>query len=141
MITLILGTQDEDSRVSHILEEHGRQLKPLVATQRGTFLEFCRRVVRSVQTLTVSDDGRGNIYRVVANDPFSVLFPLEYLEEAFEKGTALLKMATAIETALDLGLKIQIISVDEVLFGRLGEFWPRHWPEIKLFTGKEGAPE
>ncbi|MFQ5352881.1 MAG: hypothetical protein ACE5D3_07390 [Candidatus Binatia bacterium] len=139
MITIILGGSEDGPGMRDLKLELSKFAKTLNAESKGAFLEFCRRVIDSVQLLEIADDSWGERTRKVANDDFNVFFSSAYLARTAQEGTVLLKIATAIEVALDLGLNVQALALDKGVVDVLEPQWPEHWPKLRLFTAREQA--
>ena len=135
MITLVLGGDPEDGGFKYICQSK-KETPVLSADTVGDFGNFCRFLVRSTQRIRSVSYGSELAPSKVANDDIVVLFSSGYLERALLAGTYLLKIATAIEMALDLGLDVEVLSLYEYEKNMLEINWPQHWPQIKLYEKK-----
>ena len=137
MITIILGGSAGGPAMREVELELGKFAKTLDAEHAGAFDEFCRRAIASTRKLTIVNYVTEERSQKLANDDFNVFFPSAYLAKTLQEGVALLKIATAIEVALDLGLDVQVLALDRGVATEMERLWPAHWPTIRIFTARK----
>jgi hypothetical protein len=132
MISVIIGDVRKDESLEVLYQEINTSNGIIEAGRDGAFTEFCKRAIRSTNILRIKDIPSDTVVTKVANDDIVVLFSDRYIAET--KTPVLYKLATVIETSVDLGLKIQVFSLtDEKSWNPQGWEWPAHWPTISLF--------
>lgn len=131
MISVIIGGYKGDL-VFDKLREGLPKSDVLVAGQPGTFAEFCKRAIKSTNIISIKNIFDETTVDKVANDDMIVLLCNKYIDET--RTPVLYKLATVIETGVDLGLDIQVFSlIDEKEWNRYDWDWPHHWPTIQDF--------
>lgn len=128
MITLVIGGQEGCPEVKRVWPDNKRP-RILLATQSGSFHRFCAYALESTKVLKHIDHQGKLTHSHLANDDFAVHFSSEYIHKNLSRGTVMFKIATAVETAIDLGLDIEVILVGEEVSEVLKNQWPEHWPE------------
>jgi len=129
VISVVLGGYKGDVVFEKLYQELPNS-DVLVAGQPGVFTEFCKRAIESTNIISVKNIHTNAEVDKVANDDMIVLLSDGYIEEA--KTPVLYKLATVIETSIDLGLDIQIFSLTmEEEWNPRGLAWPTHWPTIQ----------
>lgn len=131
MITVIIGGgKHEELRASESISALG-QVTVLRASHKGSFMEFCKRAVRSTNTLRIREGLSEKYTDVIANDDIIVFFSEEYMKKA--EVPVIYKIATVLETGIDLGLDVQVLSLTSPIIWNPNKLvWPMHWPVITL---------
>lgn len=133
MISVIIGGgEEEDKCLKRLRLELGLPYT-LFADVPESFTDFCKNALRSTQILKIRKDMTDDYTERVANDDMIVFFPNAYLNEL--KIPFMYKLATIVETAIDMGLKIQAFSfVGEKDWNTHKLEWPSHWPTVSYFS-------
>ena len=131
MITLLIGGA-EDCSLAESLWPKTRYPKLLLATESGSFKDFCTFAVESTKIIKHIDYKGLETKRNLANDDFAVHFSDKFLEKNLSRGTVMFKIATAVETAMDLGLDVEVFILTSEAEEALKNQWPEHWPKRKI---------
>lgn len=128
MISVIIGGYKGDVVFDKLRSELGTS-DVMEAGKPGVFSEFCRRALDSTNLIAIKNIHTNAEVSKTANDDMIVLLSDTYIAET--KTPVLYKLATVIETSVDLGLDIQAFSLTmEEEWNRYGWDWPAHWPTI-----------
>ena len=131
---IIGGSETEDTLLRNLRNELGRPIT-LWADRPGTFVSFCKKAIHSTSMLTLRTGMTEEHTERMANDDIVVFFPKAYLDVL--KIPLIYKLATVIETAIDMKLDVQAFSfVGEKDWNTHRLQWPSHWPTVSYFATK-----
>jgi hypothetical protein len=136
MISVVIGGgATEKTTFQKFRQELGGISNVIRATDEDAFLEFCRQALRSTEMLKIKVGHTDKYVEKRANDDIIVFFPEEYLQGL--DIPFMYKLATVIETAIDMHLNIQAFSfVGEKVWNKHDLDWPPHWPTVKYFSAE-----
>lgn len=133
MISVIIGgTDTEDTLLQNLHTELGKPVL-IIANHPDAFIRFCKKAIRSTEILKIRKGMTETYTEKMANDDLVVFFPKTYLDNL--KIPFIYKLATVIETAIDMKLDVQAFSfVGEKGWNTHRLEWPAHWPTVSYFT-------